>query len=782
MCRSCSELQIGTTTNMPGANSTRECACAEGRMYWNGQCKVCSTTALICPGGHSIEDPSTDTTPLVAEGFMTVSGSPLHPFTCIGGKVRCPGQRGVYNATAMCVSGFDPDVPQCARCMAGFTSDQSTSCKQCVFLGIANFPVIMRLMGVASIEMLAVAYMYLRWNKPRPSGKVTFTLSLNFLQSLHKLMQLPLAWESLLLSLNRWTSALLSTSGILGMFGIPVDCLSSNQWKAEYAAELLVPAFPVFIFCIAYMLGKLCGKPLNVNHVINTICIIFKSLFISLSGLTLKLFVSQQMPNGKYMVREIPQLEYGSKEWLFVCPLAVAAFCAYCGIFIAFVTHATVVAPKRAAMSVKFTERYRFAFGALRPDRWWWAEVHVLYSLCLVVIQVVASDVHIRIYLSIFLLMTVLVLEFQAKPFKFHVNTQVDLSMSCSLLVFLVISTTYIDTRVLNENDLAKTRQLFAWIAVIILCAPVAYASVTLFSWLRKLLFPKLGANARAMKFRISFAFRDVAMRICLLSETSFLKAMTLLGESDLRQLQRAVDSIVAIVMKMQPGDSLARQRIMPGVEFKVWDHFETTLLTLEDISSGRVQEAVMESMTFRTALLQLATDLRVHTEHSSRSFSTTLTRKSSCVQFMDLVEQHGLDGMVFEDFHRAVARRTNLSHEELETVFRCIDSIDPGKLSFLQFVETVVGAAPRIPLEFQERFAATREFCLAARAATEPQIGAKLQDDCESQESQFDVEAPALWQGIADEPTAHRPYGKDKQIVGKTTPMHTANTFKISP
>jgi len=84
--------------------------------------------------------------------------------------------------------------------------------------------------------------------------------------------------------------------------------------------------------------------------------------------------------------------------------------------------------------------------------------------------------------------------------------------------------------------------------------------------------------------------------------------------------------------------------------------------------------------------------------------------------------------------------------------------------------------------LEFQERFAATREFCLAALAATEPQIGAKLQYDCESQESQFDVEAPALWQGIADEPTAHRPYGKDKQIVGKTTPMHTANTFKISP
>lgn len=69
-----------------------------------------------------------------------------------------------------------------------------------------------------------------------------------------------------------------------------------------------------------------------------------------------------------------------------------------------YVLHAVWMAPRWAAMGPAFSERYRFAFGSLRPDCWWWAVPFLAFGLGLTLVQVVAQSVYRRIYAMILLL------------------------------------------------------------------------------------------------------------------------------------------------------------------------------------------------------------------------------------------------------------------------------------------------------------------------------------------------------------------------------------------
>ena len=87
------------------------------------------------------------------------------------------------------------------------------------------------------------------------------------------------------------------------------------------------------------------------------------------------------------MVREIPEVEYGQDDWQRALPFALLALCVYSLGFMSIVAYAVVVAPRKAAEWPEFMERYRFAFGALRPDCWWWILIQLMYGLSLIVAQ-----------------------------------------------------------------------------------------------------------------------------------------------------------------------------------------------------------------------------------------------------------------------------------------------------------------------------------------------------------------------------------------------------------
>merc|ERR1712087_799836 len=100
----------------------------------------------------------------------------------------------------------------------------------------------------------------------------------------------------------------------------------------------------------------------------------------TISGSTMELFFADAMPNGKEMIKAYPELEKGSAEWGRLVPISLFTFSVYCGTTLTVVTYVVWKAPRLAAEWPKFTERFRFAFGALRPDAWYWALAQVWFG------------------------------------------------------------------------------------------------------------------------------------------------------------------------------------------------------------------------------------------------------------------------------------------------------------------------------------------------------------------------------------------------------------------
>jgi len=132
----------------------------------------------------------------------------------------------------------------------------------------------------------------------------------------------------------------------------------------------------------------------------------------------------------------LPEVELGSPEWLVVLPLIILGFLLYCVSFITFVAHAVWMAPRWASHWPGFLERYRFAFGVLRLDRWWWVLFYVCYCLGLTCVQITTSSAHSRLLLLTTLILTYGCMCFYAHPWKFRKNNHVDLHLQTALLFF----------------------------------------------------------------------------------------------------------------------------------------------------------------------------------------------------------------------------------------------------------------------------------------------------------------------------------------------------------
>jgi hypothetical protein len=158
---------------------------------------------------------------------------------------------------------------------------------------------------------------------------ITFGSIINYLQSLQKLSELPLMWPELLETAFGYYLQHLSIWGVLELIHVKYQCVTGNHFTAKLTLEFLLPLAPFCCFTILGALGRLFNLSLSWDLMINATGMIFKGVFITITGLTLQLFVKNRMPNEKFMVRALPELEYGSDEWKNVLPFALLACCVY---------------------------------------------------------------------------------------------------------------------------------------------------------------------------------------------------------------------------------------------------------------------------------------------------------------------------------------------------------------------------------------------------------------------------------------------------------------------
>ena len=126
-----------------------------------------------------------------------------------------------------------------------------------------------------------------------------------------------------------------------------------------------------------------------------------------------------------------------------------------------------------------------------------------------------------------------------------------------------------------------------------------------------------------------------------MMSEEEFLTCTNSLDGMDRQCLQMALNVLVAVFLKQQPGKNLRDQRVAPGVPFKVWDPKETSVQALQAMSGGSAQAALARNAHIRKNVETLARFfwIRIYPPHqvalnkkSGHSFSIYELRQSQTI------------------------------------------------------------------------------------------------------------------------------------------------------
>lgn len=358
---------------------------------------------------------------------------------------------------------------------------------------------------------------------------------------------------------------------------------------------------------------------------------------------------------------------------------------------------------------------------------------------------------HSRIYNSSVLLVLMIVFVFALKPFKFRSNNIVWLSLQCSLLIFLILATSFPTLDFQDESAQDKDETQYSMICIFALSLGLAIAAYFTLAWVVVLISPRGVESGRAAK--LAFQFRDVNRILALIPNQEFLGRVRQLGEADLRNLERSLQSVVAIFLHRQPSKGFFGQRLMPNVAYKRWQPHETMLDALDAIFGGELHRRTSEDAEARLALLLLACELRdLQKVAKFLDRGMTMNRKnddylnkklpslSECAK-----ELHNINDKALSEVHRRLNLKeqaqeiaellgmsthsdldrdsffeklrpySNLSDSELQRAFDLLDTGGAGRVSVADLVQMLVGAAPPLSEALRARLLQTKSFASMA-------------------------------------------------------------------
>eukprot|EP00929_Paragymnodinium_shiwhaense_P068154 TRINITY_DN3424_c0_g1_i4.p1 TRINITY_DN3424_c0_g1~~TRINITY_DN3424_c0_g1_i4.p1 ORF type:complete len:1379 (-),score=296.37 TRINITY_DN3424_c0_g1_i4:391-4527(-) len=727
----CDACNATFATQILGASTLSACVCPRTTYYSHDgdkTCRPCSERTKIgleCPGGHSVTNPLRDTTPLVLDGFMSMADDPLSLYTCADVDA-CRGSRALEKMDEMCPPNYDLEVGQCARCKDGYYMEN----RVCIYCTGDNSGILMviKLFLALLLQLGVVVYLIVRANRPQKMGLISMTLLVTFIQVLLQIMRLPLMWPTPLRSFFG-EMEIFSVEGIFSLLTLQPACVVSGGFLSKIMFDAFMPGTAVFHILLLVGFTRLFRIDMPVDHAINTIALIYKGLFITIISMALQIFVPDVMPGGVEMVKMMPGLEIGSDTWNQGVPIALLSFVLYCVSFAAFVAHAVYVAPRWIATWPNFIRRYRFAFGALRPDRWWWCMVRIGYSLGLTVLQIVSRTVHMRIYLVTFLILSYTTMCYHYRPFKFEKCNQVDVVLQGSLVFFLFVAMSFIDNALIDPADLETTRHDLSIVACIFLAMAAMHAAQGFLVWLYSMWHPP--ATKMGNKLVLSNKFRDVATNILLLPDGQYNASILDLGEMDLKRLNEVVHTLVPEFLKTQPHTFPLKQRLVPDVPFRTWEEGAFSVETLKSTAEGTFNERVTMNARQRIRLLQLARDVTTATvggqslkpsvsQRSIRDIGLEKTVEGALNHVRAVFEDAGLAELTKEEYVAAQQSVTKLSAQDLEELFDFLDYRHRGFVSFDDVASAIIGVLPALGSNTEGLFEALTRPPKASSAAVE--------------------------------------------------------------
>eukprot|EP00929_Paragymnodinium_shiwhaense_P074708 TRINITY_DN38239_c0_g2_i1.p1 TRINITY_DN38239_c0_g2~~TRINITY_DN38239_c0_g2_i1.p1 ORF type:complete len:1351 (-),score=280.55 TRINITY_DN38239_c0_g2_i1:300-4352(-) len=699
----CDLCNASYTTQLLAAVQLSDCVCPQDHYFAHdvdGSCRPCeerATIGLDCPGGHSVVNRARDVTPMVQPGFMSMADDPLNLFTCAA-KEACTSARDLADMTKMCPDNYDLTLAQCSKCQDGYFMSKH-NCKKCSGGNAGALMAIKVIVGFI-LQFSVVVYLVVRANKPQKMGLISMTLLVTFIQVIQQIAQLPLLWPGPLKSMFLEID-IFSIDGVLTTLSLEPGCVLTGGFFSKILFDAIMPGTVIVHMAILVGLSWLTKLYVPLDHAINTTALIFKGLFITIISMCLQIFVPDVMPGGNVMVKMMPGLEFGSDDWTSGIAIGIISFIVWCVSFMAFIAHAVWFAPRWIATWPNFIVRYRFAFGALRPDRWWWCLFRIGYSLGLTLLQIVSRTVHTRIYLVTFLILGYTTLCYHFRPFKFEKNNSVELGLQGSLLFFLLIATSFIDSDLIDPSDLEKTRFDLAILACVLLGLGATQAAQGFVEWIYSMYHPP--ATSMGTKLALANQFRDVVTNILLLPDDAYTSSIMQLGEMDEQRLESVMKTLVPVFLKQQPDKFLLNQRLIANEEFRIWDKGEFSINTLQATAEGVFNERVSTNALQRVRLLQLAYDVTAATVGQQRKSMTKESAMRGDIGLEKSVEDllnhvrvvfldAGTAELTKQQFVEHQVGLTKLSRHDLDQLFDFLDIHSKGTVNFDEFASALIG------------------------------------------------------------------------------------------
>jgi hypothetical protein len=588
---------------------------------------------------------------------------------------------------------------------------------------------------IGVVQLLFNIALYLNVN--RASNQGTVESLIDFVQIVQTLSRLdidsPISLQWLFDALN-----ILTIPGFIKQLEFKPECVFGTFGGSIMFDILSQTSMPLILFANLAMMQVLfvmCGKTLRRHFVHNLVCLVFVNLFISLVTLSLSLFYTERMPNGKDMVIAFPQLEHRGHEWMMYLPINLSATCLYGLSTYSYVAYTVLTAPRRIGTEPGFLARYRFCFGTKRPDRWWWIMVRISFGLTLCLVQVVlpANNVHSHIYTSALFMFGMTVVMYGAWPWKYDSNNWIELMCKIALIILLMLTTSFVDTSSVPTEERVQMNEVWAHIIIFTLgCAFVFSFALfinDMYSSMQQIRIKQVRA-ARAM-----WHLRDMSLALLMMPESEYAKRLAAIGDSDRALLTEVNKNIKNVIFGQQESSRWMQQRLVAGKEHEVWDHGQRVLDLLRDSKSGRLQERLEQCMQFRMHVLDLAKAIsqagwtdRAETMASvesspilsSRMHRSSILRHHAAIQgsiHMTPEPARGVIGRVTSkimskpeltqaDFKRRISsfQDLNMPDEEIDTLFSVLDSNGSGTVTYQKLTDLLAALAPETVLQALHR------------------------------------------------------------------------------
>lgn len=468
-----------STTIIDGAIGFDMCVCPVGRyrpVGLHSGCHQCPAS-LLCKGGHIWNNHAQDFTVFLESGYMSTGGEPYSAYTCApkGAKAVCRASRpvpkllpeNVPETYSACDDGaFGTRCHQCPE--RQYLS--STGCENC---GDVNYGLVLFIIGgLLIIQFLGFFITYrgqavdnddwastmhsskkrvdsvttadLVNNKllcaPRRSKSSTniagSTRMLGTLQVFASLRSLNISWPIEM----QWTWQLYAPFDwvvYLGLFLIHSECTFRVTNITLITLISTVPLVVILLDVLTLANTKmLLGQKTNWSAVVNTVGTLVALLFVSISMFSMQLFMSEEMPNGKKYVVGHPGLEVGSTQWLTMIPFAIFMVVFYCCGFYAYVLCASVFAPQISSKYGSFM-RVAFLYTESRPQCFLWKLIDITYAFSLSLVRTVTSNPRIQVYLTMFVVGAITIIEAQMRPFPYALSNTETVYMKLAMFLFL---------------------------------------------------------------------------------------------------------------------------------------------------------------------------------------------------------------------------------------------------------------------------------------------------------------------------------------------------------